>query len=115
MKILVVEDEWLIAEDFRLRLVSLGHKVIGPAQNCASALEAVFQTRPDVALVDIMLGSETCEVVLDELRAQRVPVFICTGIAPEDIPEFALPYRHLSKPYSETDIVTAVGIERSSK
>ena len=59
MKILIVEDEWLIGEDLKDRLEQLGHEVLGPALNCSAALELIFRTRPDLAVVDTHLGSET--------------------------------------------------------
>ena len=108
MKILIVEDEWLIAEDLKDRLVALGHEVIGPAPDCSSALEVLFRTKPDFAIVDTMLGSETCVVVLDELRAQNVPFIICSGHATEVLPDYARPFRHLSKPYTDEGITAAL-------
>jgi DNA-binding response OmpR family regulator len=108
LRILVVEDEWLIAEDLKERLIALGHEVLGPAPDCSSALEVLFRTRPDLAIVDTMLGAETCEVVLDELKAQEIPCVICSGHAPDMLPEFARPYPHLGKPYNQDGIAAAL-------
>jgi len=90
------------------RLAAAGHRVIGPAHSCSAALEAIFNTKPDLAFVDTRLGSETCEAVLDELRAQGVPVVICSGHATDALPEFALPYSHLAKPFNDSEIAIAI-------
>ena len=79
LRILVVEDEWLIAEELKDQIEQLGQEVLGPAFSCAEALEILRQERPDQATVDTHLGSETCEAVLNELSAQSVSVLICSG------------------------------------
>lgn len=108
MKILVVEDEFLIAIDLQDHLEKLGHDVMGPAESCTSALELIFRTRPDLAIVDTHLGSETCEVVLDELRVQQIPVVICSGYTKDHLPAFASQFPLLEKPYSPETIHAAL-------
>jgi DNA-binding response OmpR family regulator len=108
LRILVVEDEWLIGEELKDQLEELGHEVMGPALNCAAALELVFRSRPDLAVVDTHLGSETCEAVLDELAAQAVPVLICSGHSEHDLPDFARGFPLLSKPFSRQTVESAL-------
>jgi len=108
MKILVVEDEWLIGEELKDQLEELGHEVLGPALNCTSALELIFRIRPDLAVVDTHLGSETCEAVLDELAAQEVPVLICSGHSENDLPEFARGFPLLAKPFNFQTVGSAL-------
>ena len=112
LTILVVEDEWLIGEELKDQLQSLGHTVLGPALNCAAALEIVFRTKPDLAVVDTQLGSETCEAVLDELSAQQVPVLICSAHLEHDLPAFARPYPLLSKPFAAFAVQQALAPHR---
>jgi len=109
LKILVVEDEWLIGEELKDQLEHLGHEVMGPALNCAAALELVFRTRPDLAVVDTHLGSETCEAVLDELAAQEVPVIICSGHSEQELPDFARGFPLLTKPFNSQAVQSALG------
>ncbi len=99
--ILIVEDEWLIGEDLKARLEALGARVIGPAGNCAAALEAIWNERPDFAYVDTRLGSETCELVLEELDRQAIPMVIATGHAQPDWPPYLDGRTVIGKPYEQ--------------
>jgi DNA-binding response OmpR family regulator len=108
LKVLVVEDEWLIGEELKDQLEELGHEVMGPALNCAAALELAFRTRPDLAVVDTHLGSETCEAVLDEMAAQDVPVLICSGHSQHELPDFARGFPLLTKPFDRQAVQSAL-------
>ena len=100
MRILVVEDEWLIAEDLKGSLVDLGHQVIGPVYGCSEALEALKSQNPDLVFLDTDLRGESCETVLDECRRRNLPIVITTGHAANELPEFCRGLSTLVKPYS---------------
>lgn len=99
--VLIVEDEWLIAEDLKARLEGLGARVIGPADSCSAALEAIWNERPDFAYVDTRLGSETCEVVLEECDRQHIPLIIATAHAPENRPAYVVGRTVIGKPFDQ--------------
>lgn len=82
--------------------------MLGPALNCSAALEHLFRARPDLAVVDTHLGSETCEAVLDELALQGVPFLICSGHGKADLPSFAQPFSLLAKPYTNETVEAAL-------
>lgn len=105
LSILVVEDEWLIGEDLKLILEELGYKVLGPALTCSAALELIWTEKPDIALVDTQLGSETCEVVLDECRLRNVPVVISSGHDIAMMPEFCRDLPAVTKPYGRCELI----------
>jgi len=86
-RILVVEDNAHQANLLKQALEDLGHTVLGPAPDCSSALELIWREKPDLALVDTHLGSDTCEVVLEECDQQAIPVII-TLEDEADIPDF---------------------------
>ena len=86
-RILVVEDNLEQAKALKQALESLGHTVLGPAPDCSSALELIWREKPDIAFIDTHLGSDTCEVVLDECDQQAVPVII-TLEEGGDLPQF---------------------------
>jgi CheY-like chemotaxis protein len=75
-RILVVDDNADQAKALKLALEDLGHTVLGPAPDCSSALELIWREKPDLALVDTHLGSDTCQVVLEECDQQAIPVII---------------------------------------
>ena len=86
-RILIVEDNADQAKALRQALEELGHTVLGPAPDCSSALEVIWREKPDLAFVDTHLGSETCEVVLQECDQQAIPVII-TLEEEADLPSF---------------------------
>lgn len=79
-KILITEDERIIAEDLKLTLQSFGHEVTAI---CASGEEAITKTRellPDLILMDIQLkgklsGIEAAHI----LKSSKIPVIFCTA------------------------------------
>ena len=97
--VLILEDETMIAETLRQDLEGLGLRVLGPAHNCSAALELLWSQRPDLAVLDTQLGTETCEVVLDECRQQGIPVVIFSGHGSTELPAYARGLSTLSKPY----------------
>ena len=100
MKILIVEDEPLVADLLRDLIEVDGiHRVTGIANDLSSAMRALDQDRPDLVLVDLQLaGGTTGFEVAGELRARGIPCFFTTATPPPfDIPELAIGC--LEKPY----------------
>lgn len=108
MRILIVDDEYAVAEAVKDDLEALGHTVQAIAQNCPAALEALWADRPDVALVDTELAGETCEAVLEECAALGVPVVICSAHAADDLPDFCEGLVALSKPFMHSQLQDAL-------
>lgn len=87
-RVLVVEDEYLLAEDLRERLESQGAEVMGPVASVADALELLRDgPAPEAAILDINLQGEMVYPVADELRARGIPFLFATGYDPWAIPE----------------------------
>jgi CheY-like chemotaxis protein len=106
---LVVEDEYLIADDLQHELEKLGMVVIGPAPTVAMALRLLDATPVlDGAILDIDLRGETSFPVADALRERGIPFVFTTGYATSMIPE---PYRSMprfEKPVSMQEVVLAI-------
>ena len=100
-KILIVEDEPLIAmmlEDF---LDALGRAVAGTADSVSAALELVEGGGIDAAILDVNLrGGEQCWPVADALVAAGIPFVIATGGAGDMIAEAHRDRPVLSKPFT---------------
>lgn len=85
LKVLIVEDEALVALDLEFMLEEAGHTPVGHADDLASALEVVEMTTPDIALVDMQLAmGESGLRVARELRERDIPVLFATGNCPGD-------------------------------
>lgn len=104
MKILIVEDEFLIAEDLRLVLEDLGHIVTGTAATVPAAYEAALSTEADLAIVDTRLFGETSETVVKTCHDRGLPVVISSGHARPSLPAFADGLPLLAKPFGRADI-----------
>ena len=78
-RILIVEDEPLIAmmlEDF---ILSLGHEVCGPCESVSEALAAVEREEFDLAILDVNLKGESVWPVAAVLRERRIPFILASG------------------------------------
>jgi DNA-binding response OmpR family regulator len=108
-RVLVVEDEYFIADDIARALRMLGAEVIGPLPTREAALDAfASEERIDVAVLDINLRGEAIYPVADALRKRGVPFVFATGYDPASIPE---PYRSVArwdKPFDPSALVAAL-------
>lgn len=100
LRVLVVEDEELIAmliEDF---LLDLGCEVVGPAASVAAALALVEAGNLGGALLDMNLNGEPVYAVADGLAARGIPFIFTTGYAREDLVARHADAPTLVKPFS---------------
>ena len=93
-RILIVEDEYFLADETRQKLEHLGATVVGPAANVEDALRLISSTDIDGAILDVHLGDEFVFPVAEELEAADVPFVFATGydalIIPAKFSGFAL-------------------------
>jgi DNA-binding response OmpR family regulator len=86
-RVLIVEDECLIAWDLAESLQEHGARVVGPTTSVDAALKALdCEAAPDIALLDVSLDNhESVFAVADELRARRIPFVFYTGYRFRDV------------------------------
>ncbi len=80
-RVLVVDDEPLIALTLKLTLADFGCEVIGPARSSSDALALIRERAPDIAVLDVNLGTAIDMAVPRALHALGVPYVFCTGYA----------------------------------
>jgi CheY-like chemotaxis protein len=102
-RILIAEDEAMIALDLESVLQDLGCEIIGPVADVEDLVQQLEAHHPDGALLDINLRGKQVFAVLPRLIQQGVPVIITSGyddvtLIPQDFRE--LP--RLSKPFNQT-------------
>ncbi|MBU7010626.1 MAG: PAS domain S-box protein [Theionarchaea archaeon] len=112
-KILIVEDEQIVAEDIRKSLQHLGYTVRGIAPAGKEALCKVEEELPDLALVDIVLKGDMDGIeVARRMRSQfNIPVVYLTAYDDEKTLNRARttePYGYLLKPYKERELHTTI-------
>lgn len=78
-KILIVEDEFLIAFDMQEVLENAGAVVVGPAESIKNALDFIHSGNICAAIVDINLGAELSEQVVLSLRNSNIPFLYHSG------------------------------------
>jgi len=81
-QVLVVEDEFLIADELRRVLISGGFRVMGPVSSNEDALDLIDQDKPDFAVLDVYLGAETVTPVALELQRLKVPFVLASASSP---------------------------------
>jgi CheY-like chemotaxis protein len=79
-KVLLVEDEFLVALGLESMIEELGFDILGPVSTTDEAMDLIGATRPDAAILDIDLGRETSFELAEHLRKKRVPLVFCTGV-----------------------------------
>lgn len=106
-RVLVVEDDGLLALDIADQLTNAGFEVVGPATSVAKALE-LLKTGCDVAVLDVNLGKETAEPVAHKLRALGTPFAVLSGYSKEQHPPGFQGAPVLSKPTRADDLVAVL-------
>lgn len=114
MRVLIVEDEWLVADDLEYEIVDAGYEVIGIARTKAEALSEAAACRPDVAVMDVRLaGGDNGVDVARHLKTEYdVRCIFASGTLTDQIetirqfdPE---PLGLLSKPVQRHDLLKAL-------
>ena len=101
-RILVVEDEFFIAETAAEMLIALGATVVGPAATVAQALSIIAREPIDPLFLDVNLNGERSEAVARALEAQGISFVIATGYGASGWRDVTMPV--LSKPYSQDEL-----------
>ena len=97
-RVLVVEDEPLIAMAIAHTLAEADYDVLGPAKSVAEALALLAQSGCDIALLDTNLGAETADPVARELIRRGMPFIVTSGYTREQQPEIMRKAPLLGKP-----------------
>ena len=98
-RILVVEDEMLVAWTLEDMLAELGCAVVGPAVRVNQALAMIGAETIDAAVLDVNLNGEKSYPVADALAARGVPFVICTGYNKNNIKNGYRGFPMLQKPF----------------
>ncbi|HDQ14726.1 MAG TPA: GGDEF domain-containing response regulator [Sediminispirochaeta sp.] len=114
-KILIVEDERIIALDLKKRLERFGFYAPEIVSDGESAITTATSLRPDIILMDIMLGGqidgiEAAKTIKDTLN---IPVIFLTAYSNEntlDRAKEAEPYGYILKPFKERELYTTIDI-----
>ena len=108
-RVLIVEDNFAVAESLRYFLDTHGYTVTALAGNLKSALAAVAAGGFDVAVLDIRLGADVVTPAAERLAELEIPIIFLSGYADVDIlPESLRAYPRLGKPFDPVALVAAI-------
>jgi DNA-binding LytR/AlgR family response regulator len=115
VKVLIVEDESIVAKDIQHILSKNNFEVLGVASNADTALNYISQQTPDIILMDIMIkgnmnGIELTHKIKEEYD---IPVIFLTAYADTttlDKVKVVEPYAYITKPFKNSDVLSAIEI-----
>ena len=113
IKILVVEDEALIAMDIKEKLVDMGYDVLKITDNGADAIKIAEELKPDIVLMDIVIkgsmdGIEAAEIIWEKFR---IPSLFLTAYNSDSVIKRARkfnPIDFLLKPFDDNELQAAI-------
>lgn len=108
-RVLIAEDEPILALELEDRIRSLGHEVLGPFGTEGEALEALQEGLPDLAILDVNLRGTPSYRIAETLRRNTIPVVFATGYElVADLPEELAGLPIVSKPFSDAELEAAL-------
>ncbi len=112
-KILIVEDEAIVAFDLKSGLEKLGYTVLAQVNSAEKALEMIEQDPPDLVLMDIVLKGKIDGIEAADIIHSRwgIPVVFCTSYADQkrlDRAKLVNPFGYILKPFQDNDLKVTV-------
>lgn len=106
--VLVVEDEWAIADWLEVLLSERGYHVLA-ASNGRQALDILHHEKPDLVLTDFMMpfvdGASLVTAMAGDVRTRDIPVVVMTSLLESAVEERVSGHRAvLRKPFRETEL-----------
>jgi DNA-binding response OmpR family regulator len=108
LRVLVLEDEWLIATQIAATLERSGHRVVGPFASAQHGEGTIQAGELDAALPDVRLAEGHSFAVADACLEAGIPFAFVTGMGSLDLPVLFASCPILRKPFSETALVAQI-------
>ena len=107
-RILIVEDEYYLAQDIADALTDRGVEVLGPVGTIEEASQAVSRADFDCAIVDMNLRGDMAFPIADQLGQAGIPFLIATGYNSASLPDRFAHVPRVEKPSDPAAIIDAV-------
>lgn len=117
-KILIVEDEYIIGQNLKMKLEEMGYEVTAVLDNGEDAIKMVKVDRPNIILMDIMLNGDLdgIETTINIKKIIDVPFIYTTAYSSDSFLKRAKetrPYGYVIKPYSDRELLIAIELALS--
>lgn len=104
-RILVVEDEYLIALDIAMTLENLGYELVGPVSTLPEGSELIASEQLDAVLLDANLAGKSSAPLAAELTVRRIPFGVVTGYGHLELATAELEAApRVTKPFTPADL-----------
>jgi two-component SAPR family response regulator len=113
LRVLIIEDQFLIAEEMSRAVRSLGGQVVGPLGTLEAAGEAIDKGAFDVAVLDVNLHGEMAFPLAEKLESRGAHFVFATGYEDWTIPEGFRQRPCLRKPVTARRLADAIAAVRS--
>ena len=108
-RVLVIEDEYYIADELRGILNNIGAEVVGPVGTLEAAGRAVDKMQFDCAVIDLNLHGESAIPIADRLIEGGMSFALATGDGSAAVPERLRDVPRLETPYAAAGLVRLIG------
>lgn len=108
-RVLVVEDEYYLADDLSRALAEAGAQVLGPVGALADAEAALEAGAFDCAILDMNLRGEMAFPIADRLESAGIPFVIATGYNSASLPDRFHSCPRVEKPFDSSAVIGAIG------
>lgn len=85
LRVMIVEDEFIIADEIAMIVEGAGHSVLGPVASVDEASAMLASDRPDFAIIDANLRGESSSPLARSLAGMEIPFCVCTGYRLDDL------------------------------
>jgi len=99
LRVLIVEDQYLIADEMTRAVTALGGTVVGPCPTVEAAIAVLETETVEFALLDLNLRGEQVLPIADELSARQIPFAFATGYD-----DWVIASRHRKRPRLEKPV-----------
>lgn len=108
-RVLVLEDEFIIADEIASILEDAGHTVLGPTPTIDGAMSRLAEeARPDAAIIDANIRGNSSVEVARRLRELDVPFCLCTGYRSGDLTAEFGEVAVIQKPVNPADLLATI-------
>lgn len=112
-RIIIIEDEAIIADDIEMMLEMMGHEVIGNVQNGDKALDIFSTNNPDLVILDITIkgslnGIDLAHIIRDKYNFPFVYLTSHSDRMTLDAVKETLPYGYIVKPFTRQNLMSTI-------
>ena len=110
-RVLIVEDEFFLADDLAKALREAGGSPVGPANSVAQAEALIAREEVDAAILDLNLRGHMASEFIERLAATHMPCLIFSGYGDDAFPADLARIRRVEKPASTTSVLQSLADE----